>query len=321
MLDHLKDSSVVRQRSLIEISDEVQEALLQKKPVVALETVNAFMHGGEQENERLETVLLYEQAVRAKGTIPALIAIIDGKLKVGLSHGEIEHLFHQSPSIYKVSRRDLPLVLEMKQFGAVTVSAAMTVACLLGIKVVAAGGMGGVHQNAQLTYDISPDVYELATSSVAVVCSGAKSIIDLRLTLEYLETRSVPILGYQTDVFPSFCVKRTDYPVDKRVESSIEVAELIHRKWTFGLEGGVVVANPVPDEFAFSPEEMNNLIQSALHTLEKNQVPGKDRTNFLLEQVSCLSKGRSTSTNIQLLINNATLAADIAVDYAGINNI
>lgn len=321
MPDHLKDSYVIKRRPLIDISTEVQEALKHNQPVVAMETVNAFMHGGEQWSERLETTLLYEQAVRAKGAIPALIAIIDGKLKAGISHGEIEQLFQQAPSIGKVSRRDLPLVLGMNQYGAVTVSAAMTVACLLGIKVVAAGGMGGVHQNAQLTYDISPDVYELATSSVAVVCSGAKSIIDLRLTLEYLETHSVPVLGYQTDAFPSFCVKETEYPVDRRVESPIEIAELIHRKWALGLQGGVVVANPVPDEFAFSPKEMNDLIQSALLTLENNQVPGKDRTNFLLEQVSSLSEGRSTSSNIQLLMNNAALAADVAVDYARINNI
>ena len=320
MSDHLNQSTIQSQFPLINLSDEVHEALRSNQPIVALETVNALIHGGMSRSDKLETTLLYEQAVRAKGAIPALIAVIDGQLKAGLSHQELDYLFHQERAINKVSRRDLPLILGMKQSGAVTVSAAMTVARLLGISVVAAGGMGGVHQNVQLTYDISPDIYELAISSVALVCSGAKSIIDLQLTLEYLETHSVPVLGYQTDAFPSFCVKETRYPVDRRVETSAEVAELVHRKWALGLQGGVVVANPVPDEFAFSPKEMNELIQSALNALDKDHVPGKDRTNFLLEQVSHISEGRSTSSNIQLLINNAALAADIAVDYARLTN-
>ncbi|KEQ17864.1 hypothetical protein GZ78_09450 [Endozoicomonas numazuensis] len=301
---------------MIQVSADVKEALHYNQPVVALETVNAFIHGGETNEKKHETTLLYDQAVRAKGALPVLIAIVDGKLKAGLHHEELERIFDGNSSIRKISRRDLPLILGTKQHGAVSVSAATKIADLMGINIVAAGGMGGVHQNAQLTYDISPDIYELATSSVAVVCSGAKSIIDLRLTLEYLETHSVPVLGYQTDVFPSFCVKETEYPIDRRVESSVEVAEILQRKWVLGLQGGVVVANPVPDEFAFSPKEMNDLIQSALLALEQTAVPGKERTNFLLDQVSRFSEGRSTSSNIQLLINNASLAADIAVDYA-----
>jgi len=294
----------------LDIHPEVAEALAQNKPVVALEST--IISHGMPWPENAETAKLVEQTVRESGATPATIAIINGRLKVGLSADEIDELAKAGLSVTKCSRRDLPFVVAKKQMGATTVAATMIIAEMAGIKVFATGGIGGVHRGAQETFDISADLQELGKTSVAVVCAGAKSILDLGLTREYLETLGVPVLGYQTNALPAFYTRTSDHTVDYRLDSAAEIAEFLAAKWQINLHGGVVIANPIPEEFAMDKATIDNAIEQALQEATEQNVTGKDSTPFLLARVAELTGGHSLASNIQLVLNNARLGAAIA---------
>lgn len=294
----------------LDIHPEVQQALDNGQPIVALEST--IISHGMPWPENAQTAKKVEQTVRDSGAIPATIAIIDGRLKAGLTTEQIETLAKAGHSVTKCSRRDLPYVCATKQHGATTVAATMIVAALAGIKVFATGGIGGVHRGAHETFDISADLQELANTSVAVVCAGAKSILDLKLTREYLETFGVPVIGYKTDALPAFYTRTSNESVDYRLDTANEIAEFLNVKWALGLQGGAVVANPIPEEYAMDEKLINDAIEQALNEAEEQNIQGKESTPFLLSRVANLTGGNSLVSNIQLVLNNANLAAKIA---------
>lgn len=281
-----------------------------KKPVVALEST-VISHGLPYP-ENLGTAQALEQTVRDNGANPATIALLNGKIKVGLNEQDLKFLA-TSKEVAKVSRRDLPLVLARKQAGATTVAATMIAAHLAGIKVFATGGIGGVHRGATTSFDISADLTELSRTPVIVVCAGAKAILDLGLTLEYLETLGVPVIGYGTDELPAFYTRHSGLKLEARADSPEEIAEVARIKWELGLEGGLVVVNPPPPEADLPPAEVEAAIQRALAAAEREGVRGKAITPFLLDRMRLETEGRSLETNVALLGNNAALAAKIAV--------
>lgn len=292
------------------INPEVAEALSAGKPVVALEST--IISHGMPYPKNVETALAAEQVVRDNGAIPATIAIIKGKLKVGLTLDEIEYL-GKTEGVIKTSRRDIPFIIAKKLDGATTVASTMIIADLAGIRVFATGGIGGVHRGAPESFDISADLQELAHTNVAVVCAGAKSILDIGLTLEYLETQGVPVIGYGTDELPAFYTSRSGFAVDYRVDSPEETAEALKAKWDLGLEGGVVIANPIPAEYEMDPEVINGAIAAAVKESEEKGIKGKESTPFLLAKVKELTGGASLDSNIQLVYNNVKVGAQIAV--------
>ncbi|WGS64931.1 pseudouridine-5'-phosphate glycosidase [Marinitoga aeolica] len=292
------------------ISEEVKEALESKKPVVALEST--IISHGMPYPQNVETALNVEQIVRENGAVPATIAIINGKLKAGLNKEEIEYLGKKGREVIKVSRRDIPYVVSKKLDGATTVAGTMIIAALAGIKVFATGGIGGVHRNAQETFDISADLQELANTNVAVVCAGAKSILDLGLTLEYLETFGVPVIGYQTVELPAFYTRKSGFNVNFRLDSPEEIANFLKVKWDLNLKGGAVIANPIPEEYQMDYEVITKAIEEALKEAEKLGIKGKETTPFLLAKIKEITGGESLASNIQLVYNNAKLAAQIA---------
>jgi len=297
----------------IDIHQDVAKALAENKPVVALEST--IISHGMPWPENAQTAKLVEQTVIESGAVPATIAIINGRIKVGLSHDEIDELARAGLTVTKCSRRDLPFVVAEKKMGATTVAATMIIANMAGIRVFATGGIGGVHRGAQQTFDISADLQELGRTSVAVVCAGAKSILDLALTREYLETMGVPVLGYKTDALPAFYTRTSDQTVDYRHDSPSEVAQFLAAKWQLGLEGGVVIANPIPEEFAMDLEKIDNAVEQALTELAEQNISGKESTPFLLARVAELTGGDSLASNIQLVLNNARLGSAIAAEY------
>lgn len=297
----------------IEIKQEIIEALEQNKPVVALEST--IITHGMPYPANVETALIVEQIIRENGAIPATMAIMDGKIKIGLTKEEIEELAHQD-HVVKASRRDLPVILAKKQYGATTVAGTMIIAKLAGIKVFVTGGIGGVHRGATETMDISADLMELAQTDVAVVCAGAKSILDIGLTLEYLETHGVPVLGYQTAKFPAFYTRDSGFDVVSEIASAEEMAKVMNLKWGMGLQGGIVIANPIPKEFALDDEYINNSIKDALGEMTVQNITGKEVTPFLLDRLEKLTQGKSLTANIELIKNNAVVGAKIAVEYA-----
>ncbi|AEF53321.1 pseudouridine-5'-phosphate glycosidase [Marinomonas posidonica] len=294
----------------LDIHPEVAEAIASGKPVVALEST--IISHGMPWPQNAETAKKVEQIIRDNGAIPATIAIIDGRLKAGLSNDEIDTLAKAGLSVTKCSRRDLPFVVAQKQHGATTVAATMIIASMAGIRVFATGGIGGVHRGAQQTFDISADLQELAKTNVAVVCAGAKSILDLALTREYLETQGVPVLGYKTDALPAFYTRESDQTVDYNMASAKDIAQFISAKWHMQLHGGTVIANPIPEEFAMDKKAIDSAINQALAEMEEQGVGGKESTPFLLARVAELTGGNSLASNIQLVFNNARLAAEIA---------
>ena len=294
----------------LDIHPDVADALAKNKPVVALEST--IISHGMPWPENAETAKRVEQTVRESGATPATIAIINGRLKVGLTETEIDQLAKAGLSVTKCSRRDLPFVIAKKQMGATTVAATMIIAEMAGIKVFATGGIGGVHRGAQETFDISADLQELGKTSVAVVCAGAKSILDLGLTREYLETLGVPVLGYQTDALPAFYTRTSNHTVDYRLDCAAEIAEFLSAKWQINLHGGVVIANPIPEEFAMDKATIDNAVEQALREANEQNVTGKESTPFLLARVAELTGGDSLASNIQLVLNNARLGAAIA---------
>lgn len=290
-------------------SEEVQHAKENHLPIVALEST--IISHGMPYPQNVETALAVEEIIRENGAVPATIAILDGKIKIGLSREEIEFLA-KADDVAKASRRDLPYLIMKQKHGATTVAATMICADLAGIEVFATGGIGGVHRGAQETMDISADLQELAQTNVAVVCAGAKSILDLGLTLEYLETNGVPVLGFQTDTLPAFYTRTSPHKVDYRVDTVEEAANLIETKWTLRLNGGVVIANPVPEEASMDEQFINGIIEKALAEAKEAGIHGKEVTPFLLSRVKELTDGQSLVTNIALVKHNAKIAAGIA---------
>ncbi|WP_392385481.1 pseudouridine-5'-phosphate glycosidase [Marinomonas primoryensis] len=296
----------------LDIHPDVAAAIAAGKPVVALEST--IISHGMPWPQNAETAKKVEKIIRDNGAVPATIAIIDGRLKAGLSNEEIDTLAKAGLSVTKCSRRDLPFVIAQKQHGATTVAATMIIAAMAGIKVFATGGIGGVHRGAQQTFDVSADLQELAKTSVAVVCAGAKSILDLALTREYLETQGVPVLGYKTDTLPAFYTRESDQTVDYNLQSAKDIANFLKAKWEMQLHGGVIIANPIPEEFAMDKAVIDSAINQALAEMKEQGVAGKESTPFLLARVAELTGGDSLASNIQLVFNNARLAAKIAIE-------
>lgn len=297
----------------LNVHPEVKKALAEGLPVVALEST--IISHGMPYPKNIEMAKTVSKIIRENGAIPATIAIIDGVLKVGLTTEEIEFL-GTSKDVVKASRRDLPFIISKKLNGATTVATTMILANLAGVKVFATGGIGGVHRGAQETFDISADLQELANTNVAVICAGAKSILDIGLTLEYLETNGVPVVGFETEEFPAFYTRKSGFGVDYKVESSLEVASALKAKWDLNLKGGMVIGNPIPKEFEMDYDTINNAIESALKEAEKKNIAGKKVTPFLLDRVKTITAGKSLDANIELVYNNAKVAAQIAKDLS-----
>jgi len=302
-------------KQYIDINPEVLEALNTRKAIVALEST--IISHGMPYPQNVETANKVESIVREHGAIPATIAILDGKIKIGLSAQELE-IVATSKDVIKVSRRDLPIVLARKMNGATTVASTMIAAELAGIKVFVTGGIGGVHRDGQYTFDISADLIELANTNVAVVCAGAKSILDLGLTLEYLETHGVPVIGYETDELPAFYTRKSGFKLLHRADSAAELAHILKAKWDLFLKGGVVIANPIPEAYAMNYEYITESIERALIKARNKGISGKDTTPFLLAEIKEITGGKSLESNIQLVFNNAKLGAKIACEYAAL---
>ncbi len=302
-------------KQYLDMTPEVREALAQGKPVVALEST--IISHGMPYPQNVETARQVEALVREQGAVPATIAVLGGRLKAGLTDEELEYL-GKTPGIKKASRRDLPALVALKQDGATTVASTMIVAALAGIRVFVTGGIGGVHRGAQETFDISADLMELAQTPVAVVCAGAKSILDIGLTLEVLETHGVPVLGFETDHFPAFYTRTSGYGVDVRVDTPEEAAAIMQAKWDLQLGGGVLIANPIPEAEAMEEAVISGAIETALREAEAQGIRGKEITPFLLARVKALTEGRSLESNIQLVYNNARVGGRIAAAYAAL---
>lgn len=296
----------------LDINPEVKKALDEGKAVVALEST--IISHGMPYPQNVETALNVEKIVRDNGAVPATIAILNGKLKVGLTKDEIEYLGKKGTAVVKASRRDIPFIVSEKLDGATTVAATMIVANLAGIKVFGTGGIGGVHRGAQQTFDISADLQELAHTNVAVVCAGAKSILDLGLTLEYLETQGVPVVGFGTEELPAFYTRKSGFKVDYRVDSEKELALALKAKWDLGLNGGMIVANPIPEQYQMDYDTINKAIDQALKEADEKGIKGKATTPFLLAKVKDITGGASLDSNIQLVYNNVKVAARLAVE-------
>ncbi|UZQ83313.1 pseudouridine-5'-phosphate glycosidase [Thermoanaerobacter sp. RKWS2] len=295
----------------IDLSKEVKEAMEERKPVVALEST--IISHGMPYPENIETAKTLENIIREHGAIPGTIAIIKGRIKIGLSEEELEFM-GTSKEILKASRRDLPVVLAKGLSAATTVSATMICANLAGIKVFVTGGIGGVHRGAEQTFDISADLQELANTDVAVVCAGAKAILDLPRTIEYLETFGVPVVGFKTWEFPAFYTRESGLKVDYKVDDEIEAAKIIKTKWDLGLKGGILIANPIPEEYALDKAYIDKAIEDALYEAEKRNIKGKEITPFLLDKIKDLTQGESLKANIELVKNNAHVGAKIAIE-------
>ena len=299
-------------KKYLDVRNDIKEAIEANKPVVALEST--ILSHGMPYPENLEFARNVEKIIKEEGAVPATIAIIGGKIKVGLSDEELE-IMCKAENVGKVSRRDLPIYISTGKTGATTVTTTMIGAAMAGIKFFATGGLGGVHREAQQTFDISADLQELAHTSVAVICAGAKAILDLNLTMEYLETFGVPVLGLRTDYLPAFYSKSSGLKLDYNCKDEKEVAAIVKAKWEMGLDGGVVIGNPIPDEYAMPNEDINVYIEKALQMCKEKGIKGKDTTPFLLATVKDLTGGDSLKSNLELAYNNARAAAKIAKAY------
>lgn len=294
----------------LSLSPAVRQALDHGKPVIALEST--IISHGMPYPQNVETALECERIARENGAEPATIAVIGGKLCAGLTEAQISYLGKKGQGIRKASRRDLPVLIAREEDGATTVAATMIIAALAGIQVFATGGVGGVHRGAERTMDISADLEELAMTPVAVVCAGAKSILDIGLTLEYLETKGVPVIGYQTEELPAFYTRKSGFKVNDRADSPEELARIIRAQRALGFPGGMLIANPIPQEHALPKKRMDQVIASALREAEAQGIAGKEVTPFLLAKVAEITQGQSLQANIQLVYNNVKLAAQIA---------
>lgn len=298
----------------LDVSPEVRAAIDAGKPVVALEST--IISHGMPYPQNVETALNVEKIVRENGAVPATIAIIKGKMTVGLTQEQIEYLGKKGLAVTKASRRDLPVLLSRGEDGATTVTTTMIAAALAGVRIFATGGIGGVHRGAETTMDISADLEELAQTPVMVICAGAKSILDLGLTLEYLETKGVPVIGYRTKELPAFYTTYSGYQVDYRLDTPEEVAQAFRVKLDCGLAGGMLVTNPIPDEYAMDLDYINQNIDAAIAEANAKGIHGKETTPFLLDKIQKLTAGDSLKANIQLVYNNARLGAQVAAALA-----
>ena len=294
----------------LDIAPEVELALKEGRPVVALEST--IISHGMPYPQNVETALLVEDTIRKNGATPATIAVIGGRLKAGLSKREIEYLGKTGTAVTKASRRDLPVLVAEGRDGATTVATTMIIAALAGIRIFATGGIGGVHRGAEVTMDISADLEELARTPVMVICAGAKSILDLGLTLEYLETKGVPVIGYGTEELPAFYTRKSGFKVDYRLDTPEELAQVFKAKLEMGLVGGMLVTNPIPEEYSMDHERINAAIDQAIEDSHKLGIHGKETTPYLLARIKDLTGGDSLASNIQLVLNNARLAAKTA---------
>jgi len=294
---------------------EIQEALAQGMPIVALEST--IISHGMPYPENIKTAKEVEKIVRENGAVPATIAILHGRMKVGLTDGDLEFLA-TSKEIGKASRQDIPYLISQKLHGATTVAATMIIAQLAGIKVFVTGGIGGVHRGASETFDISADLQELTKTNVAVVCAGPKAILDIGLTLEYLETHGVPVIGFKTNEMPAFYTRKSGFQVEIRLDSEKQIAELLKAKWELELQGGAVIVNPIPAKYEMDHTLINKAIEKALVQAEKLNITGKKITPFLLDAIKEITKGKSLASNIELVKNNAKVGSKIAVELVQI---
>ena len=296
----------------IDISPEILNAIKKKLPIVALEST--IISHGMPYPKNIETAIMVEETVRANDAIPATIAIIKGRIKVGLTRDEIDFLA-TNDEVQKVSRRDLAVAVAQKTSGSTTVASTMIIASLAKIAVFATGGIGGVHRGAENTLDVSADLEELSKTNVCVVCAGAKAILDIGLTLEYLETKGVPVIGYKTSDLPAFYSTKSGFKVDYRIDSAADIAQILKTKWDLSIDGGVLVTIPIPEEFELTLDVMNKAINEAITQADSENIIGKEITPFLLSKVNELTHGESLEANMKLIKNNAALAAKIASNY------
>ncbi len=300
----------------LEINPEVQAALKENKPVVALEST--IISHGMPYPQNVETALKVENIIRNEGAVPATIAIIKGRLKVGCTPEEVDYLGKEGAKIPKASRRDISYLVSKNLSGATTVAATALIAAMAGIPVFATGGIGGVHRGAEETFDISSDLEELAKTKIAVVCAGAKAILDLGKTMEVLETKGVEVIGYKTSFLPAFYSTSSDFPVNHRLETPEEIASLMKTKWELGLDGGVLVTNPIPEEHSIDRKIIDQAIEQAHEEMVSLEITGNKTTPFLLAKIKEITNGKSLNANIALVYNNALLAAKIAKAFAEI---
>ena len=300
----------------VRANEEVREALGEGRPVVALEST--IISHGMPYPQNVETAMSVERILREEGVVPATVGIVDGEGVVGLSEAEIEELGRRGSGVPKVSRRDLPVVMAEGSWGATTVATTMILAAKAGVEFFVTGGIGGVHRGAENTFDVSADLEELGRTNVTVICAGAKAILDLPKTLEVLETKGVPVLGFGTEELPAFYTRTSGLSVDRRVDDAEEVARIVRAKRELGLDGGVLVANPIPEQWSMEPGVINAAIEEALAEMDAAGVHGKECTPFLLAKVKEITGGDSLDANIQLVYNNARVGAAIARAYAGL---
>ncbi len=300
----------------LEIKPEIQEALVNGRPVVALEST--IIAHGMPYPKNVQTALAVEEVVRANGAIPATIAIFNGKCHVGLTGDELEY-FGNARDVWKVSLQDMPFVISKNLYGATTVAATMRIASMAGIKIFVTGGIGGVHRGAEKSMDISADLTEMGQTSVAVVSAGVKSILDIGLTLEYLETKGIPVVCFGQDQFPSFYSSKSGFKSPLRLDTAAEIAKMIDTKWKLGLAGSVLIANPVPQEYEIAADEMEIHIESALQDAKAKNILGKEITPFILKYIAEHSGGESLETNIALIKHNAKLGGALAVAYSALD--
>ena len=298
----------------LQVQPEIREALATQTPVVALEST--IISHGMPYPQNVETAWAVEQTVRETGAIPATIAIINGKCRVGLSAQELE-TFGKEKNVWKVSLRDMPIVVSKKMLGATTVAATMRIATMAGIKIFATGGTGGVHRGAETSMDVSADLTEMEHTSVAIVSAGVKSILDIGLTLEYLETKGIPVVTIGQNEFPSFYSRKSGFNSPLRLDTATEIADMLKTKWSLGLQGSVLIANPIPDAYEIPAATMETHILQALDAAQKNNVKGKEVTPFLLQYIAEHTKGESLEANIALIKHNAKRGAEIALALAG----
>ena len=298
----------------IRVNSEVEAALREKRPVIALEST--IISHGMPYPQNVETAYRVEQIVREHGAVPATVGIVDGVGVVGLSKEEIEEMGKRGQSIPKVSRRDLPVVMAEKSWGATTVATTMILAAKAGVEFFVTGGIGGVHRGAQETFDISADLEELGRTNVTVICAGAKAILDLKLTLEVLETKGVPVLGYQTEELPAFYTRSSGLKVDYAIKDAEDAARIVKAKRDLGLDGGVLITNPIPEEYSMDPSIINKAIEEALAEMDEKGIHGKECTPFLLAKIADITGGNSLDSNIRLVFNNAAVGSEIAKAYA-----
>ena len=299
--------------SYLDINSEVQNAIDNREPIVALEST--IICHGMPFPKNLETAIEVESVVRENGGIPATIAILDGRLKVGISSEEMQFLAEKGKNIKKVSRRDIPFCLANKDHGATTVAATMIISSLANIPIFATGGIGGVHRDINDSLDISADLQELAQTNVAVICSGVKSILDIPKTLEYLETFGIPVIGYKTKTMPAFYNSSSDSTLDHMCNKPEEIAKIISIKWDIPQKGGIVIANPIPEKYSIDKKEIDSVIEDALIEMKKQNITGKKTTPFLLERVAKQTEGKSLKSNIQLVLSNVSLATKISKEF------